>query len=470
AEDVLFTMQIINDPNIATPARDSLAIDGKAIQWKKIDDHTITARLPAAFAPFLRKLDGAAVPILPRHKWQLLYEQGKFNEAMPVTMNMTEFVGLGPFLPRQYHAGQSLTLFRNPLYWKKDRHGAQLPYLDEITFLIVPDLNQLQLKIENGEIDTFQSIRPEDVERLKDPSSVNRASLLNLGASYDLEGLFFNQNAETNPATGKHYLDPTKRRWFTNRNFRKAISFAIDRDTLVKNIFFGMAVPATGVESPGNKLWFNPQVTLYPHDLKKALALLRDEGFVRQQEPSGRLKLLDKNGNEVRFALHTNAGNNLRNAQCIAIKSDLAKLGIAVEYSALDFNSLIAKITQTYDFDAILLGMGRTDVDPATRMSLWLSSGSNHFWWPRQKSPQTAWEKRIDDAMRKQLTTYDYAQRKKYYDEVQAILADELPLIYTINELIWVYAKRDLGNLKPSVSRHRTLWNAEELYWTQQTQ
>ncbi|HEY4491748.1 MAG TPA: ABC transporter substrate-binding protein, partial [Acidobacteriota bacterium] len=348
AEDVLFTMQIINDPNIDTPARDSLAIDGKAIQWKKIDDHTITARLPAAFAPFLRKLDGAAVPILPRHKWQLLYKQGKFNEAMPVTMNMTEFVGLGPFLPRQYHAGQSLTLFRNPLYWKKDRHGAQLPYLDEITFLIVPDLNQLQLKIENGEIDTFQSIRPEDVERLKDPSSVNRASLLNLGASYDLEGLFFNQNAETNPATGKHYLDPTKRRWFTNRNFRKAISFAIDRDTLVKNIFFGMAVPATGVESPGNKLWFNPQVTLYPHDLKKALALLRDEGFVRQQEPSGRLKLLDKNGNEVRFALHTNAGNNLRNAQCIAIKSDLAKLGIAVEYSALDFNSLIAKITQTY--------------------------------------------------------------------------------------------------------------------------
>jgi ABC-type transport system substrate-binding protein len=67
--------------------------------------------------------------------------------------------------------------------------------------------------------------------------------------------------------------------------------------------------------------------------------------------------------------------------------------------------------------------------------------------------------------MRLQNETFDQSERKKYYDEVQYLLSDQLPMIFTINETIWVCAKEKIGNLKPTISRHQTLWNAEELYW-----
>ena len=109
--------------------------------------------------------------------------------------------------------------------------------------------------------------------------------------------------------------------------------------------------------------------------------------------------------------------------------------------------------------------MSHDDIDPASGMNIWPTHGSAHFWWPRQKTPATPWEKRIDELMRLQVGTLDYEERKKHYDEVQQILADQVPMIFTVNELVWVFAKEKIGNLKPSVSRHRTLWNADELYW-----
>ena len=67
--------------------------------------------------------------------------------------------------------------------------------------------------------------------------------------------------------------------------------------------------------------------------------------------------------------------------------------------------------------------------------------------------------------MKLQQSEPDYVQRKKYYDEVQRIVSDQVPVIYTINKFIFACAKNKIGNLRPAVARHRTLWNADELYW-----
>jgi peptide/nickel transport system substrate-binding protein len=228
---------------------------------------------------------------------------------------------------------------------------------------------------------------------------------------------------------------------------------------------YGKGVAAYGPESVGNKFWYNDRIMKYPHNPKLALGLLTASGYTQRKDSQGKTILYDSRGNAVRFSLHTNAGNPIRESMCNLIAGDLAKLGIQVDYSVLDFRTLVDRVTVSYDFDSMLLGLSHDDTDPAGGMNIWMSSGSLHFWWPLQKSPQTSWEKRIDELMNLQLATYDLKKRKEYYDEVQEILADRQPVIFTITQFIFVCARENLHNLAPSVSRHRTLWNAEELYW-----
>ncbi|MCI0414500.1 ABC transporter substrate-binding protein [bacterium] len=464
AADVLFTLEVVNHPNFPNAARDALTTNQKTVSWRMVDDHTVVAELPSVFASFLRKLDSTTLPIIPKHKWEKAFRAGTLSEDLSVNVRPVDYVTLGPFMLKQYKTGQYVQLMRNPHYWKRDSNNQPLPYLEEIVFLVLSDLNLVHLKMQTGEIDTFYSIRPQDVALMKEKASLIGMKLYNLGSSYGYEGLFFNQNGGRNPKTGMPYLDHIKRSWFTDLNFRKAVAYSIDREAMVKNVLFGMGQPSFGPESPSNVLWYNNGIVKYPYNLDAAMRLLANSGFFKKIDKDGKAVLYDSRSNPVRFSLFTNAGNTVRNQQCLNIVSDLAKLGITVHYSAVEFRSLVSKIISSYDYDSILLGKSH-EIDPADSMATWTSSSSGHFWWPNQQTPATSWEKRIDELMRLQNETFDQRERKKYYDEVQYLLSDQLPMIFTVNETIWVCAKEKIGNLKPSVSRHRTLWNAEELYW-----
>jgi peptide/nickel transport system substrate-binding protein len=97
-------------------------------------------------------------------------------------------------------------------------------------------------------------------------------------------------------------------------------------------------------------------------------------------------------------------------------------------------------------------------------MNTWPSSGSLHFWWPSQKKPSTAWEHRIDELMFLQFSTFDLKKRKEYFDEVQRIVTEEQPIIFTVCQNVFVCVNRNIENFHPAIARHRTLWNADELY------
>ena len=248
ADDVIFTMQIVNDPNVKTSAQDALL--GGKIAWTKLDDYTVQAKLPEFLVSLLRVLDGPTVPMIPKHKWEDVYKQGKFKEAMQVSMDPKDYVTLGAFTLKSYNPGQNFTIRRNPHYWKVDNIGQRLPYLDEITFFMLPNQDQIFLKVQNGEIDTFYSVRPEDVESLQQKSAYWNESNQNWSDPMTLEFLWFNMNGGKNSKTGKPYVDPIKRAWFTDLNFRRAVSTAINRDHIVQNAYFGKAIPAWGPETP----------------------------------------------------------------------------------------------------------------------------------------------------------------------------------------------------------------------------
>ena len=97
-------------------------------------------------------------------------------------------------------------------------------------------------------------------------------------------------------------------------------------------------------------------------------------------------------------------------------------------------------------------------------MNVLKSSGFTHQWFPRQPKPSTEWEARLDFLMDAQLKTLDFAERKKYFDEVQFIMADQVPMIYTAAMNAYSAARSDLGNLRPTPHHHnRLIWNIEEL-------
>ncbi len=132
----------------------------------------------------------------------------------------------------------------------------------------------------------------------------------------------------------------------------------------------------------------------------------------------------------------------------------------------VDFRTLIEKVNATFDYECALMGLGGGGVDPASQLNVLRSSDELHQWFPFQKAPATDWEARIDALMEAQMRTVDFTQRKKAFDEVQAILAEELPMIYTVSPFACAAIRSDIGNIRPSVlTPYRVTWNIEELYF-----
>jgi peptide/nickel transport system substrate-binding protein len=112
------------------------------------------------------------------------------------------------------------------------------------------------------------------------------------------------------------------------------------------------------------------------------------------------------------------------------------------------------------------MGLAGGGADPAFQANVIRSDAYTHQWFPRETTPSTDWEARLDYLMNDQLRTLNFAQRKKDFDEVQEILAKEQPMIFTVTPYYYGAARPDLANVRPTaLSYYRVSWNAEELYF-----
>jgi peptide/nickel transport system substrate-binding protein len=176
--------------------------------------------------------------------------------------------------------------------------------------------------------------------------------------------------------------------------------------------------------------------------------------------------LKDADGNRIEILFNSNTGNPARERAAVMIQEDLMKLGIKLNFAPLEFQDLVKRTSQSFDFECALMGLGGGGVDPASQMNVLKSNDELHQWFPLQKTPATDWEARIDVLMDAQMRTLDFAERKKAFDEVQAILAEELPMIYTISPFSYAAIRPDVGNVRPSsLTPYRLTWNLDELYF-----
>src|SRR5208282_772074 len=201
----------------------------------------------------------------------------------------------------------------------------------------------------------------------------------------------------------------------------------------------------------------------YPHDPARALALLKAFGIEKR---NGDEFLTDADGNRVEFVLNTDTGRSARVKTAVLMASDLEKIGFHVILQPIEYNTLISKIDETRDYDCALLRLWFYFPDPAQSMGALKSSGFDTSWFPRQKTPSTEWEARLDYLMDAQMKTLDYTERKKYYDEVQEILAEQQPMIYTVTPMCYVAIRSDIGNVRATpLAFYPATWNGEELYF-----
>lgn len=455
AEDVVFTYNsLIFNPKIPNSSRDVFTIDGKLPKVEKVDDTTVRFILPKPFAPFLRQLTQS---ILPKHKLDSIVSANKFNEAWGLDTPLSEIVGTGPFILKQYVPSQRLIYERNPSYWKKDKLGKQLPYLDKIVMIIVPDLNTELLKFSAGETDAL-GMRPQDYSILKKKEKAGNYSVYNCGPNFGTEFVCFNLNPGKS-SKGKPFVNPTKLHWFNNQLFRQAVAHAIDKQSIINNVFYGLGYPQDAEEGAANVFFHNPNVKKYPYDLAKAKLLLAQAGFT-DRDKDGWLE--DEQGNKIEFNLMTNVENNIRVDIANIIIADLNKLGLKATLQAINFNTLINKLNVTSDWDAILLGL-TGGVEPYGGRNVWHSTGQLHLWNPRQQQPATDWESKIDTLFDASATELDQTKRKQIFDEFQNIVAEELPVIYTVNQAALYAVKNKFGNIHPTAFLG-VFYNIEEIY------
>jgi peptide/nickel transport system substrate-binding protein len=305
------------------------------------------------------------------------------------------------------------------------------------------------MRFRSGELDLVNNLDPQLFDRVK--SQAPRGAR-DLGVALDTEQLWFNQVANSP-------IPAHKKEWFRSREFRLAISEAINRTDIARIVYRGYATPAVGPVSPANHLWLNPSIRVPRTNQAAALERLSRAGF-RMQNGT----LFDKAGNPVEFSVITNAGNRSREQMATLIQADLKKIGIRVSPAPIDFPSLIGRITKTYDYDACLLGLVMTDLDPISQTSIWMSSGPQHQWNPGQSEPATQWEAEIDSLMRKLASAGTFPDRKAAFDRVQEIVVDAAPFIYLVNRHALVAVSSKVRGCDPVVLRPQTLWNVERLW------
>ena len=120
--------------------------------------------------------------------------------------------------------------------------------------------------------------------------------------------------------------------------------------------------------------------------------------------------------------------------------------------------------TRSYDYDAILLGLSVSDLEPSTIGNLMLSSGDAHQWRPNQKSPATEWESKVDQLFAEQARESDPEKRKLKFYEIQRIVADASPVIPIVTRHVVSATNSRVGNVSPSPMFPYSMWNADELF------
>jgi peptide/nickel transport system substrate-binding protein len=293
--------------------------------------------------------------------------------------------GSGPFEFVEWKRDDHLTLKRNPNYWRKDSSGRSLPYLDQITYRPMTDLNAILAALKTGDIDMARVVAGKDVANVKADSTLVYRDTPSLGYG----GFELNHSAAP-------FSDPAK---------AKAVAQAVDRNQILQNVGFGIGVVSYGPITSAS--WaFDPSQKIYDKpDPAKARATATGFSFTL------------KTGN-TQDAIQTGQ----------LIQAQLLKAGITVNLLPEDFGKLTLETRVQHQFDAALSGWsGR--IDPDGNMYAFFHTGGS-FNDGRYSNPQ------VDTLLEQARATTDQARRKQLYQDAQKIIVGDAAYVFTTDPAV----------------------------------
>ena len=247
---------------------------------------------------------------------------------------------------------EKTVLVRNPYHYAFDQNKQRLPYLDELVILVVPDQDAADLKFRAGGVDAVDDVKPENYQWYEENQKKGNFTLYDLGASQATHLIWFNLNKVQPPVggakpthgkrLGEPFVDPVKYEWFNNRDFRRAVSMAIDRDAIIKGVFFGYGEKNwSQIDQHATRSGTRPISSSTTTTRPRRRSCSPASGF---KDTNGDGFLEDARGNQVSFMLKTNSSNALRVSMANFIRDDLAKVGVRMTLTPIDFNTLITNI------------------------------------------------------------------------------------------------------------------------------
>ena len=430
ADDVVFTFNgVIFNEDVRTDYRDVLMVEGQLPTCEKVDDYTVKFTLAAPFRPFLRQIGGA---IYPAHKLKNLSrvynpdaDPEALNSVWGVDTPPEEIVGMGPFRLKEFIPDQLVVLERNPYYWKVDPQGNRLPYLDGIKFVIVGGADAEMLKFRNGELDVYAP-RPEDLSTLI-AEAEQKGFEVRIDPTKPMFGttwIVFNQDCPNEKL----------KEYFRMVEFRRAMAHLVDKQSIIDNVYLGLAVPQWSPVSILSPFYAPEVVAKYEYDPDAAAQLLDQIGLV-DRNGDGWRDLPD--GTTFEFELNTNVGNTVREQICQIFADDCAKVGIKVNFNPINFNALVTKLLGS-EYEAVLLGLTGSS-EPNSGANVYRSCGGLHFWRYSECENPRPFQQRIDELYDLGVKTYDFDEAYQYYAEFQKLFSENVDLIFTVN-MVFRYA------------------------------
>ncbi|MDX8414222.1 MAG: peptide-binding protein [Mariprofundales bacterium] len=383
--DCLFTLRLIQDKHTQSPYKSDYA---RVTHAEAPDPLSFVVHYQQPYSPALTSWGQLA--ILPKHIFA-------GENIMHTELSRHPKATIGPYLLQQWTPQQSITMRRNPNYFDGT------VWINERVTRVIPDPATQFLELSAGHIDQM-GLTPIQYQRLfpnntKLKKNYQRYRYLSFGYTY----LGFNL---------KHPL-------FADRRVRQAIDYAIDRKELVDGVLMGLGKVIATPYKPAT-YWVNKNITPRPFDTAKAKQLLAQAGW-RDSDGNG---VIDRNGQPFTFTILTNNGNRQRADAATIIQQRLKTIGIKVKVQLVEWSAFIENFINKRKFDAVILGWSLSP-EP-DQYSLWHSSQTGE----RQFNFLSYHNDQVDHALVAATQTFDRNQRKKFYDQVQQELFNDVPVVY----------------------------------------
>ncbi len=441
ADDVLFTINAIQDPLYQSPLYASLA----GAQTEKLDDYSFSITLPEPYAPFLSTM---TFGIVPEHLW---FDVPAQNVAL-TELNIRP-VGTGPYkfeslTKERTGTMKSFYMVRNEEYYGNNA------YLKDITFIFYPEITSAVDALKSKKIEGlsfFPIVEREDIQ--KKNSNIAFTSL----RIPQYTAVFFNQKKS----------DVLKQ-----DTVRRALAHSVNRDEIVDQVFYGGAEAIYTPILPGY-VGHNPEVKKFEFDLEEAARLLESEGWVfpevaeeepaedeaevteeateegadenSDEEPAEDTESTDdtvseansevadyipreKDGTKLEFTIATVDNEEYRSVLML-MQKNWKEIGIKVNVDFYSPEDIQQEVIKPREYEALLFGeIVGTDPDP---YPFWHSSQQEH--------PGLALaifrDQEVNQLLEEARQTSDEEERRLKYLHFQNNIAEEGPAIFLYNPL-----------------------------------